>query len=93
MQLTPAQSVFLRGRAHSLEAQVHLGKQGVSDGFLKRLEEALARNELVKIRIGRKLEVDLKEVAVKVRAVLVQQVGHTATLYRPSRPPRIVLPR
>jgi len=90
--LTPAQLSFLRSRAHPLEPTVQLGKAGVSEGFLRVLEDALKRNELIKLRLGRRVEVDLKEVAAKVKSHLVHKVGRIVVLYRPFAEPQIVLP-
>ncbi len=72
---------------------MQLGKAGVSEGFLRVLEDALKRNELIKLRLGRRVEVDLKEqVAAKVKCHLVHKVGRIAVLYRPFAEPKIVLP-
>jgi RNA-binding protein len=90
--LTPKQRSFLKSRAHDLEPLLQLGKAGVTEGFLRELETALAREELVKIRIGKFVDANLEEVASKAKAELVAEVGRTAILYRPGDEPGIVLP-
>lgn len=92
LALTPAQLSFLRSRAHPLEPNVQLGKAGVTEGFLRVLDEALKKDELIKVRLGRRVEVDLQEVAAKVKSALVHKVGRIVVLYRPFAEPQIVLP-
>ncbi len=91
-RLSTKQVSFLRSRAHSLEPQVKLGKQGDSDGLRRELERALAEHELVKVRVGKFVEVDVSTIATELGAALVQKLGHTAVLYRPSAEPKLDLP-
>lgn len=92
MTLTPVQLSFLRSRAHPLEAKVQLGKAGATVAFLKVLDQALKREELIKIRLGRRVEIDLHEVAKQVKSTLVHKVGRIAVIYRPFAEPQLVLP-
>jgi len=92
MNLTPKQISFLRSKAHPLEPLFQLGKQGVSEGFQRQVEEALREHELIKLRVGRHVEVDLRALAADFRACLVQNVGRTFVLYRPSDEPSLRLP-
>lgn len=92
MVLTNKQRAFLRSRAHSLEPRLKLGKAGAGDGFRKELEEALSREELVKVRLGRYVSVDLDELAETLGAVLVGQVGRNAVFFRPAAEPKLILP-
>ncbi|MBL4846290.1 MAG: YhbY family RNA-binding protein [Planctomycetes bacterium] len=92
LALSPAQLSFLRSRAHPLEAGVQLGKAGATVGFLKVLDQALKREELVKIRLGRLVSIDLEAVAVQVKSTLVSKVGRKAVFYRPFAEPRLELP-
>lgn len=91
--LTPAQLSFLRSRGHSLEDSVQLGKAGVTEAFLGVLERELKRAELVKVRVGRHVEVDLAQVAEQVKGKLVHKVGRMAVFYRPFAPPVLKLPK
>lgn len=90
--LTTKQVSFLRSRAHSLEPQVKLGKQGDTDGLRKELDRALSQYELVKVRMGKFVEIDVAAVAAELGAALVQKLGHTAVLYRPADEPKLDLP-
>ena len=93
MSLTPKQLSFLRSRTHALDTTVSLGKQGAGETFLGLLGEALARRELVKVRLPRHLEVDLKEVAQNAKAELVQNVGRTAVFFRAGEKTKYPLPK
>jgi len=96
--LTSAQTRFLRGQAHGLKAMLQVGGKGVSDALVAELDGALEHHELVKVKVGaedRESRDALIQVLVdRADAALVQRIGHTAVLYRPSRDHRrIVLPR
>ena len=59
---------------------------------------ALEQHELIKVKIAAEdrevRDAMIGELAQRVDAALVQRIGHTAVLYRPSRDNRqIVLPR
>jgi RNA-binding protein len=91
--LTPKQRAWLKSRAQPLEAMLQIGKNGLSDNFLKELDVALERDELVKVRVGKFVEEALAdEAAAKTRAVLVGRVGRTAIYYRAAKEPVIKLP-
>ena len=82
--LTNAQTRFLRGQAHPLRAMLQVGGKGITDALVAEVGNALEQHELVKIG----------ELAQRADAALVQRIGHTAVLYRPSKERRqIVLPR
>ena len=96
--LTAAQTRFLRGQAHDLKALLQIGNKGVTPAFLAELDAVLEQHELVKVKVaGEDREARdalIGELAEKVDAALVQRIGHTAVLYRPSKERRqIVLPR
>ncbi|HEV7270198.1 ribosome assembly RNA-binding protein YhbY [Pseudoxanthomonas sp.] len=96
--LTAAQTRFLRGQAHDLKALLQIGNKGVTPAFLAELDAVLEQHELVKVKVvGEDREARdamIGELADKADAALVQRIGHTAVLYRPSKERRhIVLPR
>ncbi len=96
--LTSAQTRFLRGQAHDLKALLQIGGKGITPAFLAELEEVLERHELVKIKVGADdrdtRDAMIAELAEASGSALVQRIGHTAVLYRPSKEQRkIVLPR
>jgi len=96
--LTAAQTRFLRGQAHDLKALLQIGNKGVTAAFIAELDAVLEQHELVKVKVAGEdrdaRDVMIGELADKVDAALVQRIGHTAVLYRPSKERRqIVLPR
>src|ERR1700722_4406265 len=83
--LTNAEIRKLKARAQLMEPMLKVGKAGLSEGFLKTVDEALARHELVKIKF-----VEFKEekktlaplMAAKTSSELIMRVGNVAVLYR-----------
>jgi len=96
--LTAAQTRFLRGQAHDLKALLQIGNKGVTPAFVAELDGVLEQHELVKVKVAGEdrdaRDAIIGELADKTGAALVQRIGHTAVLYRPSKERRhIVLPR
>ncbi|MGO4261874.1 ribosome assembly RNA-binding protein YhbY [Lysobacter sp. TAB13] len=96
--LTSAQTRFLRGLAHDLKAMLQVGGKGVTDSLVAEIDLALEHHELIKVKVGaddREVRDSLiAEIAQRTESALVQRIGHTAVLYRPSKEKRqIVLPR
>ena len=96
--LTSAQSRFLRGQAHDLKAMLQVGGKGISDALVAEVDAALEHHELIKVKVAGEdreaRDAMIGALADRVGAALVQRIGHTAVLYRPSKDRRqIVLPR
>ncbi|MBB5180795.1 RNA-binding protein [Planomicrobium koreense] len=96
--LTGKQKRFLRSEAHHLDPIFQVGKGGVNGAMLRQIEEALEARELVKISILQNNEDGKHDVAKQLSegtaAELVQLIGHTVVLYKPSvNNRRIELPR
>lgn len=77
----------LRAQGNQLRTEIWVGKEGISDGTLKALENSFNTKELVKIKLQENCPLDKQEVADilcrKSRAELVQILGNTLLLYRP----------
>jgi RNA-binding protein len=86
--LTSKQKSFLRSEAHHIDPIFQVGKGGVSGTMLRQIEEALEKRELIKISILQNNEDDKNDVAKALAegtyAELVQLIGHTVILYKPS---------
>lgn len=96
--LTNAQTRFLRGQAHDLKAILQVGGKGITEALAAEVGNALEQHELIKVKIAAEdraaRDAMVEELARRAEAVLVQRIGHTAILYRPSKEQRrIVLPR
>ena len=98
VNLTGKQKRYLRGLGSNLEPIIQIGKGGVLPGIVTQAEDALEARELVKVRVLNNCPEDTKEVAGElsreVNAALVQVIGHTFLLFRPSvKKPEIELPK
>lgn len=98
ISLTAAQTRFLRGQAHGLKALLQVGDKGVTPAVVAEVGQALEDHELIKVKVAaedREARAALIDDLVNgAGAALVQRIGHTAVLYRPSKEKRqIVLPR
>jgi len=83
--LTSLQRRKLKAMAQRMDASIKIGKNGLSEGFLKQLEDALNRFELVKVRFV-EFKDEKKEMAPKIAELteshLVARVGHVAVYYK-----------
>lgn len=96
--LTNAQTRFLRGQAHGLKAMLQVDGKGISEALVAEVDGALEHHELIKVKVAAEdreiRDAMVDELAQRAGAALVQRIGHTAVLYRPSKDHRrIVLPR
>ena len=96
-ELTGKQRRFLRSLANQLKPIVYVGREGITAGLLRSVEEAYSNHELVKIRIERGCPLNRKEagqqLAARTGSHLVQILGQTVLLYRPDpEEPEIQLP-
>jgi len=96
--LTSAQTRFLRGQAHDLKAMLQVGGKGITDALVAEIDLALEHHELIKVKVAatdrEARDAMIGELAERTDAAMVQRIGHTAVLYRPSKDKRqIVLPR
>jgi len=75
----------LKSRAQRLEPVLKLGKAGISEPFLKSLEQALVDHELVKVRLTEFKEerkTVAPDLAAKSGSHLVTLIGNVVVLYR-----------
>ena len=80
----------LRALAHDLEPLVHVGRDGLAEGVLRSLDEALGAHELIKVRFVDQKEQRKQlaaEIAEALDAAVAGVVGHVAVLYRPHPRP------
>ncbi|MFS7383765.1 ribosome assembly RNA-binding protein YhbY [Rahnella inusitata] len=98
MNLNNKQKQYLKGLAHPLKPVVMLGNNGLTEGVLAEIEQALAHHELIKIKVAAE-ERETKALIVdaivrETKACNVQVIGNMLVLYRPSTEDRkIILPR
>jgi RNA-binding protein len=98
-ELTSKQRAHLRSLANRLKPLVHVGNEGVSEAFLRSLEEAFRTHELLKVKVLETAPQSARESADLIVARLqnvhvAQTIGRTVVLYRPHpEKPEIQLPR
>lgn len=95
--LTGKQRAYLRGLANDIQPIFQVGKNGVEETFLKQVDEALEKRELIKIKIlensGLKTRETSDYICSKVNAEGVQAIGSKMVLYRKAKKnPKIELP-
>ncbi len=96
--ITSKQRAFLRSMANKLQPVIQVGKEGVTDKFIKQLEIELESHELVKVNVLENSGLTSKEAGIeaaeKTGSEFVQSIGRKFTLYREaSEEPSIQLPK
>jgi RNA-binding protein len=95
--LTGKQRRHLRALGHALRPIVQVGKDGIDEGVVAAIEQALGDHELVKLKVGEAAGLDRHDaaeiVAQRTHSEVAQVLGNTVLLYR-AHPddPQIVLP-
>lgn len=89
--LNSKQRAQLRGLANTLPDTLHIGKDGVTDGVIRQLEELLESHELVKGKVLESAMATPREVSEalceETKAEPVQCIGTKFVLYRQAREP------
>ena len=95
--LSTKQKQFLKGLAHHLSPVVMLGGNGLTEGVLAEIDNALNHHELIKVKIAgadretKQLIIDA--IVRETKSSNVQTIGNVLVLYRPSEEGKIQLPR
>lgn len=86
--LTSKQRARLRSIASTEDTILQMGKGGITENFIKSIDEALCARELVKFRVLESAMIPVRDAAVAVAeetgAEVVTVIGSKAVLYRPS---------
>lgn len=95
--LTGKQRRYLRGLGHDLKPIVQVGKDGIDDGLVAAIDQALTDHELIKLKVGEAANLDRHDAAEalahKTRSEIAQVLGNTVLLYRAHpEDPAIELP-
>lgn len=88
--MKPAQRAYLRRLAHPLPVTVMIGKNGLTESILTKIEQELNAHELIKVRFldHKDMKQSLTETIVsETGADLVAIIGHTAILFRQHADP------
>lgn len=86
--LTGKQRSYLKSLANNLDPIIQLGKNGVTENFIKQVDELLESREIVKISVLKNCFEDPKEIASQLveelKAEFVQSIGRKIVIYRES---------
>lgn len=89
--LNSKQRAKLRGIASKYETIFQIGKNGIGEELIKQLNDALAKRELIKIRVLETCEYTAKEVsfeiAEKTFSDVVQVIGSKIVLFKQNKNP------
>ena len=94
--MTGKQRAGLRKMANTLDAIIYIGKDGITDGTIKEVYDALEARELIKGCVQQGAPITAKEALTelceKTGAEPIQFIGRRFVMYRPSREnPRIII--
>lgn len=94
--LSGKQKRFLRALAVNEKAIFQIGKGEPTENSYRSINECIKVRELVKISVLKTCELTMNEIVVDLcahsGAELVQVIGHTVVLYKPSKEHKIKLP-
>lgn len=81
---------FLRKRAHSLEAKVRIGKEGITNSLLESIKQYLDKNELIKIKLlSNTLEDVTEELIVTIenytKSIFITSIGKILIFFKEKR--------
>ncbi len=84
--ISNTQRRYLRGLAHQLKPVIMVGNKGITESLLKEFDSALARHELVKVKLSSEDRDERKSqiaaMADSGQAEVVQSVGRVALYFR-----------
>ncbi len=87
--LTGKQRSYLRSKANTLDPMFQLGKNGLTENFIKQVDVVLESKELLKISVLNNSGLDAKEVCLELadslNAEFVQSMGNKLVIYRESK--------
>ncbi len=89
-QLIGAQKKYLRGLAHGLKPVVRVGRNGLTEGLVDSLDQALDSHELVKVKFTDfqdQKKTIAAEIDQRLGSVQAGAIGHVVIFYRPARDP------
>ena len=95
MTLTSKQRAKLRGLASKEDTIFQLGKEGITENFIKAVDVALSARELIKFKVLENAMMDRRaaaeEIAEATNSIVVTVIGAKIVLYRPAEKPVIQL--
>jgi RNA-binding protein len=86
MPLSGKQRQRLRALAHHLDPVVQVGHEGLTEAVIAQIDEALAKHELIKVKLGGECPLERREAASLIAsgasAEVPQIIGRIVVVYR-----------
>lgn len=86
--ITGKQRSYLKSIANNIDPIFQLGKNGLTENFVKQVDGALEAREIVKVNVLKNCALDPKDVASgladELSAEFVQSIGRKFVIYRES---------
>ena len=86
MKLKGKQKRYLRSQAHGMRPLFQVGKEGLTSNWLKQVEDAIEKRELLKINVLQNAIVEDEEVIEYIednsQIQVVQKIGHVLVLFK-----------
>lgn len=96
MLVNQKQKKFLKALAHPLSAVVIIGKEGLSESLYASISVSLKAHELIKCSVLKTCPQSINEVAIEcalhTKSEVIQVIGRTIVLFKPSSEKKIKLP-
>ena len=67
--ITGKQRAYLRGLAQNIDPIFQVGKKGIEDAFIKQVDEALEKRELIKIKVLENSGMETREASDIIKPV------------------------
>lgn len=84
--LSQTERKVLKQAAHHLKPVILIGGKGLTEAVQKEIARALFDHELIKIKVSaedrEERDAMIKAIADEQEAEIIQQVGHTVTIYK-----------
>ncbi|MFA3790381.1 ribosome assembly RNA-binding protein YhbY [Aliiglaciecola sp. SL4] len=97
MKLSNKQKQYLKGLAHPLKPIVQLGNNGLTEGVLAEIDNALSFHELIKVKVPsddrEEKQLIMDAIIRETSAVKLQVIGHTLIMFRQSEDKKISIPK
>lgn len=90
------QRAYLRSLANNIDSIFQIGKNGITDVYIKQINDALDSRELIKITVLSSSQEDnvANTIAEKTNSEVVQYIGNKITLFRAKeKDSKIVFPK
>lgn len=95
--ITGKQRSYLRKLSNNMDVLFQIGKNGIEETFIKQLEQALEKRELIKLKVLENSGMETREasdlICKKIGCEGIQAIGSKIVLYKESKNnPTIELP-